>query len=279
MSGSATAAPRRAAREAQANPALRVLARAGYAANGLVHILIGVIVLVIATGGSGESDQSGAFKAVAEAPAGFVALWALALALVALGVWHAFDGILVTTYREDAEGEARKWGRRLSEWGQAVVFIALGVLSASVALGARPDSEKTTEGASRTVLSMPGGPFLLSLVGLGVGIGGIAFVVMGVRRSFRNRMDIPSGPLGTAVTALGVVGFVAKGIALGIVGALLLFAVFASDPKAAGGLDGAIAAALQLPGGPWIAGFIGAGFAAYGVFCLFRARYARLRAG
>ena len=274
----APAAPRRAARKAEANPALRVMARAGYAANGIVHILIGVIVLVIAAGGRGESDQSGALKAVAGAPFGFVALWVLAVALVALGVWHVFDGILAADFRGDLTGEARKWGRRASEWGQALIFIALGVLAASVALGARPNAEHATEDASRTALSLPGGAVVLAVVGLGIGAGGVAFVVMGVRRSYHNRLDMPGGAMRRVVDVLGVVGFVGKGIALVFVGVLLVIAVFAADPGVAGGLDGAVSAALHVPGGVFIASFIGGALIAYGVFCLLRARYARLSA-
>ena len=48
------------------------------------------------------------------------------------------------------------------------------------------------------------------------------------------------------------------------------------DPAAAGGLDGAIDALLGVVGGPFLVGFVGAGFVAYGVFCFFRARYAKL---
>ena len=48
-------------------------------------------------------------------------------------------------WRRDAEGAANKWGRRAAEWGQALVFIALGLIAASVALGARPDAEKAAE--------------------------------------------------------------------------------------------------------------------------------------
>lgn len=265
------AAAKRAAREARSSPALRVLARGGYAANGVVHVLIGVIVLVIAAGGRGESDQAGAFKAIASAPLGFVALWALAILLAGLGLWHAADGVIASR-----SSDVKKWGVRISEWGQALVFLALGVIAASVALGAKPDADESAQEASRGVLSIPGGPWLLGLVGVGIGIGGIAFVVMGVLRSFRSKVDIPPGRLGTAVTVLGVVGFVAKGVALVVVGVLLVVAAVKVDADAAGGLDGAVQALLDVFGGPFLVGLVGGGFVAYGVFCFFRARYARL---
>ncbi|GAA1934633.1 DUF1206 domain-containing protein [Microbacterium aoyamense] len=279
---------RRVAREAKNTPALRFAARAGYAANGLVHILIGVIVLVVAFGGDGETDQAGAFKAIAAAPLGFAVLWILAVALWALGVWHVLEGVLArptttsapdaidSVVSDDTVEKASKWGVRVSEFGQAVVFIALGVVAASVALGAQPDGDTAAQDASRGVLGIPGGVFLLGAVGVGVAIGGIAFVVMGGMRSFEKKMSIPSGALGDGVKVLGIVGFIAKGIALLILGILLLVAAIKVDPDAAGGLDAAVSALIALPYGPWLASAVGVGLIVYGVFCVFRARYARL---
>ena len=62
---------------------------------------------------------------------------------------------------------------------------------------------------------------------------------------------------------------------LAFAGLLLVVAAVRTDPDAAGGLDGAVHALLALPSGPWLAGIVGAGLIAYGLFCFFRARYAR----
>ena len=269
-------AVRSAAREAESSAVFETFARAGYIANGLVHVLLGVIVLVIAFGGEAEGDQAGALKAVAGAPLGFVLLWLIASALWALGLWHAAEGVLARDLSGDAKGAARKWGRRTAEWGQAVIFIGLGVIAAAVALGARPDAEEAAEDASRGLIDIPGGSIVLALIGIGVFAGGVAFVVMGILRSFHNRMDIPRDRVGRGITVLGIVGFVAKGVALAIVGVLLLIAAVSTDADTAGGLDGAVQALLDLALGPLLAGIVGVGFIAYGVFTVARARYARM---
>lgn len=262
---------RSAARTAEHNPVLRALARAGYVANGIMHGMIGAIVLIAAFGGRAEADQTGAFRSIAAAPWGFALLWAIAVGLLALAVWHTVAAIGARrAKRRD------RLGILVSEIGQAAVFAAVGVVAASVALGARPSAERATEDASRGVLAIPGGPFLLGAVGAGVGIAGIVFVVMGVRRSFRNKVDFPHDGWGHGLSALGVVGFVAKGIALLIVGVLLAIAAVRVEPGTAGGLDGAVEALLRLPAGPLIGGAVGVGFLAYGVFTVFRAWYARL---
>jgi hypothetical protein len=101
---------------------------------------------------------------------------------------------------------------------------------------------------------------------------------MGVRRSFRDKVRLPDGRGGGALTLLGVSGFLAKGVALAIVGVLLIIAAIRVEPDTAGGLDGAVAALVALPAGPLLACIVGAGFLAYGVFTIFRAKYARLGA-
>ena len=273
-----TAAPKRLAREAEQSTPFRALARAGYAANGLVHILIGAIALVVAFGGDGSIDQSGALMTIAAAPLGFVVLWSIAITLCALGAWQFFEGILSGAATRNAQEFTALWGRRVGAWGQSAIFLALGLIAASVALGARVDTERATEAASAGLLSIPGGPVVLALVGVGIGIGGIVFIIMGSRRSFRSKIDLPEHGIGRGIAGLGVVGFIAKGIALVIVGVLLVASSLTSDAETAGGLDGALQALLALSYGPWLVAAVGIGFLAYGLFCLFRARHARLAA-
>ena len=264
---------RTAAREAEANPAFRVTARAGYAANGILHLLIGGLVIAVGFGAQEDSDQTGAFRALAAAPLGAAALWALAIGLVALGAWHllqAFAPRHLTVWR--------RIGRIFAEAPQGLVFVAIGLVSASVALGARPHAEQAAEDLSEGVLSWPIGGFVLGTVGVAVAGVGIGFVWMGLRRSFHSKVRTPDGPLGVALTVLGVVGFVTKGVALIIVGVLVVVAAVTVEPDTAGGLDGATSAVIAVPAGPLLASLVGLGFLAYGVFTIFRARYARLDA-
>lgn len=259
---------RRAAAVLRGHPVVHVLARAGFAANGVVHALIGVLVVAVAVGGRGEADQVGALRAVAAAPWGTPVVWAVAIGLWGLAAWHLAAGAA-------ARGDGR-WGRRLAEWGQTVVFAAIGAVAASVALGAKPDADGSARVASRGLLGVPGGPYLLAAIGIGFAAAATVFVVMGARRSFEKLMSIPRSRLGALVRSLGVAGFIAKGVALGILGVLLLVAASRADATRAGGLDSAVDGLLTLPAGRGIAVALGIGLVAYGVFCSFRARYARL---
>jgi hypothetical protein len=272
----AKAKAKRAARKVESTRWFRMLSRGGYVANGLVHVIVGAVVLVLAFGGDGEADHVGAFRALGWTPVGWAALWFVAVSLCALGAWHTAEGVLTGAPDDDAVGSAKKWGARIGEFGQALVFLVLGGIAVAIALGARPDANETAEQASRGILAVPGGPLVLALVGVGIGVTGVAFIVMGLARSFEKRMDLPPGGGGHAIAVLGVVGFVAKGTALIILGVLLIAAAIRMDPAVAGTLDEAMNAVLELPFGPALATAVGAGLVVYGVFCGFRARYARM---
>jgi hypothetical protein len=261
------------ARAADSNSWFRAAARAGFAANGVVHATIGVIVLIATFGGDADADQTGALRSIAAAPLGFALLWILAAALWALGAWHALQAVLARK-----ADKAKRLGRIASESGQALAFAVIAAIAAIVAAGAKPDAEEATEAASRGILSVAGGPILLGAIGLGVGVAGVAFIVMGLRRSFENKMALPAGVAGTIVAGIGLFGFVAKGASLCTIGVLLAIAAVRLEPETAGGLDGAVQALLRMPAGPLLGAAVGVGFLAYGVFCGFRAVFARLDA-
>src|SRR5213595_727562 len=83
-----------AVEEARESRTVRVVARAGFVAVGLVHFLIGVIALRLALGQSGQADQSGAVAQVAGTPGGVVLLWAGLIACAALALYMASDAIM-----------------------------------------------------------------------------------------------------------------------------------------------------------------------------------------
>lgn len=260
-----------AAERAEQHPSFRVAARCGHVANGLVHGIIGVFALMLAWTGSGQSDQSQAFQTISEAPFGAFALWLLAAVLVALGVYYVVNGFSIRI-----SDTKQRWSWRISEWGRAVIYLVLGFVAGKYASGSRSDGEQSAEQASGGLLQMPGGPFLLAIAGIAIGIAGVVFIVIGVRRGFRKRVKLPKGPGGRAIEALGAFGYVAKGASLGVVGGLVVTAAIKQDPDAAGALDAAIRLLKDLPAGTAIVTAMGIGFLAYALFCVFRARYDKL---
>ncbi|MGA1835438.1 DUF1206 domain-containing protein [Herbiconiux sp. 11R-BC] len=268
--------PKRAARDVSQSRVFRGVARSGFAVNGLIHVLIGALAIGVAVGGAsgsggGEADQSGALKQLAATPGGLFVLWAAVVGLFALGVWQLVQAFVVSD--PDAK---KKWGRRASEAGKGVVYLAIGATALVFALGGSSNSSDSSKTLSANLLSTPGGVFLLVALGLAVLGGGIGFVVIGVRRTFRKQIRVPAGTAGRAVTVLGMVGYIAKGIALAVVGVLFVVAALTADPQKASGLDGALKALASLPFGIVVLVAVGIGLIAYGVYLGARARLAKL---
>ncbi|MGY1636606.1 DUF1206 domain-containing protein [Geodermatophilus sp. SYSU D00742] len=267
-----------AADRAGNSDALEHLARVGLIAYGVVHLLIAWLALQLAWGGgSGESaDQSGALATLAEQPLGRPLLWVLAIGLVALAVWQAAE-VLRWRGGLSATGDARKKAVKkiVKSVAKAVVYAALAVLAIRFATGGGQSSSSSQQQQTAGVFGWPAGRWLVGLVGLVVIGVGVYHVYKGVSKRFLKQIDLGQAPPRTRdlVEKLGLVGFPGKGVALGLVGGLLVYAAVTFDPAKASGLDGALRTVLDAPFGRVLLTLVALGIAAFGVFCFVRARY------
>ncbi len=239
-------------------------ARAGYAANGLIHLLIAWIAVRIAfgSGGGQEADQSGALATLADQSFGAVLLWVAVAAFALLVVWEVTEAFL----RHETTD-------RIKAAAKAVAYGALGWTAFTFASGGHSNSDKTTRDFTATLMDAPGGQLLVGAVGLGViGIGGY-HVYKGWARKFLE--DLREHP-GRFAEISGRVGYIAKGVALGIVGVLFLVAAVQHKSGKASGLDGALRTLRDAPLGTVLLVVVGLGIAAFGVYSIARARYARV---
>lgn len=267
-----TDAADKVARTAQNSKPVEMLARGGYAVNGVLHGLIGALAISVAIGSaSGSADQTGALAQVASTPGGIFLLWFLVVGLFALALWQIAEGILVPS-----PDPKKRWAHRITELGKAAAYIALALTALTFAMGGSSDSAASTQQFVADLLTKPGGLFLVAAIGVLVLAIGIYFVAKGARKKFLEDISRPSGKLGDVITRLGVVGYIAKGIALAAVGILFIVAAFTLDSSQATGLDGGLKALAALPFGQIILVVIGAGLIAFGVYLFARARYARL---
>jgi hypothetical protein len=234
--------------------------------NGVLHILIGALAVGVAFGGSGSADQNGALGAVAATPGGIVLLWVIVIGMAALAVFQ-----VLTTTLGGGSG-TRAIAERAKEAGKGVAYAAVGATALRFALGSGGggDEAKTVSG---TLLGTPGGVVLLVAIAIGVLAIGVYFIVKGARRKFLDDLGATSS---TAVIALGTLGYIAKGIAVSIVGLFFGVAAFTADPDAATGLDGALSSLTELPFGPVLLVIVALGLIAFGLYCFARARLARL---
>lgn len=263
-------APRQAASGIQNSRALRTVARVGYAVNGLLHILIGGIALGVAFGGGGSADQGGALGGLAENPLGVAVLWIVVVGLWGLGLFQLLEAALVRGSDRDA------WLDRAKEAGKGIAYLAIGFTAFGYATGGGSDSSGQTQSLSAQLLASPGGVIALVALAVGVIAIGVYFVVKGAKKSFLADISRPSGTVGRGTEVMGQVGYIAKGIAVAVVGILFGIAAITADPNEATGLDGALRSLTELPFGVAVLTAVALGLIAYGVYCFIRARYARL---
>jgi hypothetical protein len=264
----------RLGREAEQSDTLDVVARVGLVAYGVVHLLLGWLAVQLALGHTGEdASTTGAMHELARQPFGLALVWAVAVGLFLLVVWQAVEGAF--GHRTE-EGMDRTRKRALSA-AKAVVYAVIGASALHVAVGSgsSTSSSSGSKGMTATVMGWPGGQWLVALVGLVVVGVGIGLVVTGWTESFARNLDSEAltGTAGAAYLVLGRVGHIAKGIAIGIVGGLFVYAGIDHDSSEGGGLDQALQKVLRAPAGPYLLVLIAAGFVCYGLFCFARSRH------
>src|SRR5690606_17685205 len=114
---------------------------------------------------------------------------------------------------------------RLKAAGKAVVYGVLGFTAMNVARGAGSGTDEA--GMTATLMAQPFGRFLVAAIGLGVlGVAGY-HVYKGWKRKFLE--DLQEHP-GRWIVNAGRIGYVLKGVALAVIGVLLVVAAATADP-------------------------------------------------
>jgi hypothetical protein len=256
------------------NRLMQVLGRAGMVCYGLVHLIVAYLAIQVALGDSEQqADQNGAIQEVGATSFGAVVLWVLAVGLVAYGLWQLSMAAFGYGWVQKKGKRARK---RVAAVARAVVGISLGIYAGRLVTGSgggQSGNQRQQEFTAK-LLALPAGPFLVGIVAavvLGVAVSEIR---KGIKKSFLHDLDLQDLPNGTQqwVRRLGVFGYIAKGVVFGIVGVLLLFAAFRSNPAEAGGLDQALKTLAAQPFGVFALIVVAVGFAAFGVYCFAAAR-------
>jgi hypothetical protein len=258
-----------AAREAGDHPALEMAARVGYAVSGLLHLLIGWLALQVAWSNSGKSaDQSGALASLAGNGLGQVALWVAVLGFFGLALWQVAEAV-GGSFGEGMDA----WAGRGKAIAKAVVYLVLGWTTLGFARGKQSSSKQQTVDFTASMLQSTAGRVLVVVIGLVIVGVGIYHVYKGATKRFLR--DLAENP-GTFATRAGQVGYIAKGIALAIVGLLFVVAGVTRRARTAGGLDTALHTLREQPMGPALLTVVAIGLVAYGVYSFARARYARV---
>lgn len=245
--------------------------RVGLIAYGVVHLMVGWLALQLALGEQAENaSNSGALHALAEQPLGAVLIWLVAIGMLLLVVWRLLEFGFGYPQEQD---ETKRWRKRGTSLFKAVVYGVVCWTAIKTAVG--DGSKGGTDSMTAKVMNLPAGQLLVGAVGLGIMAYGVSLVVRGWTEKFREHLDAQgqSGQDGSAYVKLGKAGYIAKGVAILMVGGLFVYAAATHRAKKSGGLDQALQTILGYPFGQVMLIAIGLGIAAYGLFCFARAKH------
>jgi uncharacterized protein DUF1206 len=251
------------------------LARAGFAARGIVYMIIGILAVKLALGSGGTSaSQQGAMRTIAEQPFGKVLLILVAIGLGGYALWRLARGVLGHGPESSDSG-----ADRVAALASGVVYAGLCVIAVEILLGSGGGSgsggaQKTTAG----VLGWPAGTWL-------VGIAGVVLIGVGLYQGYRgiskdflddSKTEQMSPRTRAWVTWVGTFGHLARMVVFCLVGVFLIKAAIDFNPNKAVGLDGALAKVDHASYGPFLLGLVAAGLFAFGAYSLSDSRYRRI---
>lgn len=261
----------------QAAPWVEKLARMGYAAKGIVYLIIGGIAARAAFG-SGERVQGsqGAMRAILDQPGGRLLLGLVALGLAGYALWRFVQAALDPEHKgTDAGGAAKRAGYAVS----GVIHTGLALAALRMVAGRGGGGGDRTDDWTATLMRQPMGRWLVAAVGLGIVGYGVYALYRAYAVKLSKQLDLSRmGPAAREwAVRSGRAGIAARGVVFAVMGFFLLMAALHSNPREARGLDGALQALQEQAYGPWLLGLVALGLVGYGIYQLVEARYRRIQ--
>lgn len=266
-----------------AAPWVEALARLGYAAKGVVYVLVGAISLHAAASPLNQErpeDSKGALLAILDQPLGWVLLGLMALGISGYVVWKLVQAVLDPERKGTG---ARALVQRAGYLLSAVLYGALAVEAVRLIMGSaeRSSGDGRTDHWTALVMEQPLGRWAVGIVGAGIILFGLYELYKGARSNLRKRLDLSdladaARPL---VLRFGRLGLAARGVVFLIIGWLLIRAAREYEPTVATDLGGALRVLQSQSHGPVLLGLVAGGLMAYGFFQMVKARYRVIHAG
>ena len=254
-------------------------ARTGYAARGVIYLIVGCLAVLAALGRGGNTTGSkGALTEVLYAPFGTVLLVAIAIGLLCYAAWRAIQAFLDADHHgTDAKAIVIRSGLAVS----AITHTGLAFFALSLVFGLGSGQSGGQQSGSGNqewtawLLSQPFGQWLVGLVGAAIIGAGIAHFVKAWRAEFEKYFEM-SEQERRLITPLSRFGLFARGVAFLLIGGFFIVAAWQHDPDEARGLGGALAALQQQPYGWALLGLVALGLLAFGLYSVIESVYRRV---
>lgn len=259
---------------------VELVARFGFAAKGVVYVVVGVLAAISAMtvwfgAAGGAKDAATLFNS------GIVGRIGLLIVGVGLFGYAFWKGIQATLDPEnEADDDTKGVARRLSSAAGALIYGSLGVYAIKLFahLGASRGGESRAESWSEQVLTWPAGRYIVMAGGVIVIGYGIVQAYRGYHDKFMEKLDEHdmSSAIRSWIKGVGTFGLFGRAVVFAIIGSLIIYAGFTYNPEAARGVAGGLRWLESQPWGSYLLAAVGIAFLCYGLLCFAKSRYRRL---
>jgi hypothetical protein len=269
-------AAKRVERTARRSTVLDWSVRAGLVAYGALHLLLAWVAVSVVVGhgssptggGAGSATGQGALSQLAGDSIGRVVLGAMAVVFAGLAVWQLITALV--GYRD--EDGLKRHLMRIGAGARVVAYGYFAFASTRLALQGSSASGQSPDSTTQKVMAAPAGTFIIVAVGVGAAAIGVGLAVFGLRKGFLEQLDSKArnAERRVPIVVLGQVGYVVKGLAFVLIGALLVIAAFTRNPDKVGGLDHSFYEVLGHTAGSIAVIVAGLGLGCFGLYLFAR---------
>ncbi|WP_426143243.1 DUF1206 domain-containing protein [Pseudomonas sp. DWP3-1-2] len=204
------------------NRGLVLLARSGYAARGVVYLIIGFFALLAALGSGQPADSHSSLEKLLGQPFGHALVGVVVVGLIAFAAWRLLQATRdVDHHGKSFKGIAIRVGLLAGGISNALLaFFALTLLISGLKSSKSSEEGGKTQDLLSTVLSWDYSNLLIYLVALVPLVVGIIHIIKGWKASFEKYFEADEHVM-RYVRPLSRFGLIARGVAFIEIAALL----------------------------------------------------------
>ena len=262
------------------NDWVRRMAQLGYAAKGLLYVIVGgTAVMAVLSMGRRVRGTGGALNFMLTSPFG-----RLGVAFIALGLFgfvlRRFIQIFVSPTVGQRPAPLKRVSRRMGYAFSGLGHLGIALTALELALGLRSSSAGSSMKMWMPLLQASEllGVSLIRLAGLAIVGFAIFQFYLAISRRFEVdlRTEDMSYEVKRATYGFGIAGHVGRGVAFLISGSVLVYAGWFAADIETGGLTQTLRTFQSTPFGTWIFFTVAAGLAAFGIYLVLAALHLRL---